>query len=215
MQQLTKDNKIIPTDSTLVYCDLETSDLRANVLLQIACNSKNKDLNLSCSPTGYLSPFCTNLAGLYSSNRNLYKKGRKLSTFTVEQALFKFKQFIESYDTPVTLVCFNNFGFDAKVLVRHFLQKSVPLPSNLTHFADPLPAFKRLLKTEKLTNFKLGTLCTHFDVSLIEAHDAKFDSLSLQVLCEKVSEQRNLTVVDFLDKYVKPVDHFIKQQTQK
>jgi hypothetical protein len=124
MQQLTKDNKIIPTDSTLVYCDLETSDLRANVLLQIACNSKNKDLNLSCSPTGYLSPFCTNLAGLYSSNRNLYKKGRKLSTLTFEQALFKFKQFIGSYNTPVTLVCFNNFGFDAKVLSLTFFAKS-------------------------------------------------------------------------------------------
>ncbi len=81
MQQLTKDNKIIPTDSTLVYCDLETSDLRANVLLQIACNSKNKDLNLYCSPTGYLSPFCTNLTGLYSINGNLYKKGRKIIDF--------------------------------------------------------------------------------------------------------------------------------------
>ena len=211
MQHVTDTDDKTLGDPTLVYCDLETSDLSANILLQIACNSKGRNFNIYCSPTGDLPHFCTQLTGLYCVNNKLYKNGRQLPTYPVEAALNKFSEFIESFKSPVTLVCFNNFGFDAKVLVKHFLKTNSILPKNLTHFADPLPAFKKLLKTEKVENFKLGTLCKHFEVSLIEAHDARYDSLSLQTLCEKVTNQRNISMITFLDKYIKPLDHFLQQ----
>ena len=108
-------------------------------------------------------------------------------------------------------MCYNNFGFDAKVIIKHFLRTNTPLPKNLLKFADPLPAFKKLLKQEKVENFRLGTLCTLFGVKLDNAHDAVYDSLALEQLCDAVTKQRNISIETFFDKYIKPVEHFLKQ----
>ena len=195
-------------DETLIYCDIETSDLTGKVLLQIACSTPTKNFNIYCKPTGYLNKTCEQITGLYCIRNELFKNGRKLPTCTVEQALIEFKKFIESFDNKVILVFYNAFGFDVKILTKHFYKSNVALPHNLTKYADSFPSLKRLLKKEQIENFKLSTLCDLFEVPLLNAHDATSDSHSLRLLCEKIMKQKEISVNIFFDKYVKPVSYF-------
>ena len=199
-------------NETLVYCDVETNNLSGNVLLQVSANSKDRVFDIYCTPTQFLGSDCERITGLYALNGNLYKRGRKLYTFPVRTALEKFKDFIESFETDVIIVCFNCFGFDAKVLIKHFDKVGLSLPSNLTKFADPLPSFRKILKGDHIENFRLSTLCDYYSIdSLKEIHNAKFDSQALEDLCNKVSEIKDISLEALFKNYTKPIDYFQSQ----
>ena len=205
-------SKTILTDDVLVYFDIETSNLLGNTLLQISCSSQDREFDVYCEPTSFLNKHCQAITGLYNIGNKLFKNGRRLCTFPVKEALQKFKDFIESFDKNVVLVAHNCFGFDAKIISKHFNNYALTLPRNLTKFADPLPALKKLLKTEKIENFRLTTLCRFFDIELFEAHNSKFDTKALQMLCEKIMKCKDLSIDLFFTGYVKPVSHFENQR---
>lgn len=196
---------------TRVYLDLETEDLFGNTLLQIAAINKEKQFNIYINPQRYLFYRCTQITGLKFIQGQLYSRGQLVESVTLETALELFKNWIEAFETPVSIVAFNGLGFDNKVLLKHFLKTEIPLPKNLKQFEDPLPCFKKQLKTNKPADFKLGTLAKHFGISLVNAHDALEDTACLKEICEIFCKNNSIEIDQFLKPYAKPLEHFIKQ----
>jgi DNA polymerase III alpha subunit (gram-positive type) len=193
-----------------VFVDVETEGLRANVLLQVAAVTLSGDIfSEYIKPSQDIPLNCTKITGLYNNKKELFKNGCKLQAAPIRKVLTRFFNWITNLGENIHLVCFNGFTFDVKVLLTHFKKQNLQFPCNIVFVHDPLPTFRKFLKVEKIKDFKLTTLATHFGVQFLDAHDALADSKCLKQICEKYANEKEIELGLFLDTYKKPIGYFI------
>jgi len=96
------------TERLIIYADIETDQVQAWKLLQIAAvTSSGYTFNVYINPNGDLPPDCTTFSGFYYRKGHLYRKGVKLPSTSIKRGLFKFKNWLESFSKPITLVFHN------------------------------------------------------------------------------------------------------------
>ena len=193
-----------------VFVDVETEGLKAQVLLQIAAVTREGDIFAEyIKPSHDIPLSCTKITGLYNKNKELFKNGNKLQAGPIRKVLSKFFNWISSLKGNIHLVCFNGFTFDVKVLLIHCKRQNLTFPGNIVFVHDPLPTFRKYLKSEKITDFKLTSLAAHFEIPFLDAHNALSDCECLKQLCEKYTEENKIDFSQFLDTYQKPIGYFI------
>ena len=114
---------------TIFYLDLETSNLSGNILIQIGCISEKFEVfNCFCAPPAF-TPFpeaCTELTGFYNYKGRLYQHGTELDCYSRKEALQNFLKYLtKNTEGTIHLIAHNGFGFDYRVLLRHYKQCSI------------------------------------------------------------------------------------------
>jgi DNA polymerase-3 subunit epsilon len=199
-----------------IYADLETESLKGYRILQIAAITEKGDkFSIYINPHGALPDSCFQITGLHFYKNQLYRHGQVLPSVSITNALQKFKSWLGSFEQTIHLIFHNAFPFDMQVLVRHFSNQKIPFPSNVLNVHDTLPAFRKFIKVTEISGFKLGTLAQHFDVPLVDAHNAIDDAECLKNLCEAFVRKNDLKLDDFLNNYIKPVSYFQLRLKQK
>ena len=201
-------------EQTFVFADIETDSLLVNKILQIGAVSGEEKFSIHINPKSDLPMTCTNLTGLYYHKSNLYKNGKLVPSVSVHKGLKSFKNWIQSFNKPVSLVFHNAFSFDMRVLMKQFLKFGIPFPENVTDIHDTLPSFRKKLKENEISDHKLSTLAEFTKVKLTP-HDALEDSLALMQICNTFVKDRKIKLSDFLNQYKKPVDYFYKIEVEK
>jgi DNA polymerase III alpha subunit (gram-positive type) len=193
-----------------VFVDVETEGLKAQVLLQIAAvTEEGKVFAEYIKPSQNIPLSCTQITGLYSKNKELFKNGNKLNAHPIRKVLRKFFDWISELNVNVHLVCYNGFTFDVKVLLTHYKRQKLNFPGNITFVHDPLPTFRKFMKADQIKDFKLTSLAHHFNIPFFDAHDALSDCKCLKQLCENYAEENKIEFAQFLDTYKKPIGYFI------
>lgn len=203
-------DKDLPTDSLYVFTDIETESLRATTLLQIAAvTSEGQQFNIFVDPKCNLSEDCTNFSGFHYHQNNLYRNGLRLQSLPIQQALQNFMQFLSNLNKPIVLVFHNGFTFDCKVLARFITKLNISIPSNLLTVADTLPYVRIHLKSSQLTDHKLTTLATFFNIHYEHAHDALSDSLTLKSVSDRLVTLHSTTYRDIFKESCRPFSDYI------
>jgi|APCry1669193128_1035447.scaffolds.fasta_scaffold34074_1 DNA polymerase III alpha subunit (gram-positive type) len=197
----------------IIYADLETESLKANKLLQIAAITEdNNKFSVYINPQEKLTDQCFQITGLYFHDGQLYRNGRLLFSVPIGRALCQFRNWLQSFNKPIHLVFHNAFSFDMKILVKHYLKQNILFPLCVTGVHDTLPIFRKYIKATDISGFKLGLLADHFKVPLLDAHNAEDDALCLKNICEAFLKDKDLSLEDFLNSYLKSPLYFIKKQ---
>ena len=195
-----------------VYADVESESLKAIHLLQIASITENgeQDFSIYINPFQNLGPHCKTITGLYFDNTNLCKDGKILPSVPIKEALIAFKNWLATLNTPVYLVFHNAFGFDIRVLLKHYREQKIEFPENVIFVCDTLPAFRKFMKTPP-PDCKLGTLAAFTGVPLIEAHNAIDDAKCLREICKAFTTSEGISLIQFHASYQKPLSFFQKK----
>ena len=108
-----------------------------------------------CSST--FTPFpehCTELTGFYNYKGRLFQHGTDSDCYSRREALQNFLKYLKKYsDGSVHLVAHNGFGFDYRVLLRHFRQCNISFSADIK-LCDSLPAIKQFFKLNPNTLYK-------------------------------------------------------------
>ena len=195
---------------TIFYLDLETSNLQGTTLIQIGCISDKFDIfNCFCTPPSF-TPFpehCTELTGFYNYKGRLFQHGTELDCYSRRESLQNFLKYLEKYsDGSVHLVAHNGFGFDYRVLLRHFRQCNISFSDGIK-LCDSLPAVKQFFKLnpnkqpESSSGYSLNTLAEIYKIGNNCAHNALADAITLKRICDFLIFDHNL-----------PSDYFISKQ---
>jgi len=205
-----------PTDNSLIYIftDVETDSFKANRLLQIAAISQDGfTFNTFIDPQGPLLLSTVNFLGIHYYKGNLYRKGMKLQTKNISEALTDFMNWIGDFKDPVILIYHNGFNFDCSVMIRHLLKFKIAIPPNLVKVGDNLPFFRTVLKPPEIENHKLSTLSKHFGVDQDMAHDALSDSITLKLICEKYTKNNKIDLAQIFENCTRNIQDYINKQT--
>jgi DNA polymerase III alpha subunit (gram-positive type) len=197
-------------DPKYIFVDVETEGLKAQVLLQVAAVTREGEVFAEyIKPLHDIPLSCTQITGLYNKNKDLFKNGSKLEAKSIRKVLKQFFEWISNFGGNVHLVCYNGFTFDVKVLLAHCKRQKLTFPSNIIFVHDPLPTFRKYLKTDQIKDFKLTSLALHFQIPFLDAHDALSDCECLKQICEKYTTENKINLTEFLDTYRKPIGFFI------
>jgi len=198
------------SEPNYVFVDVETESLKAQVLLQVAAVTREGEIfSEYIKPSQNIPLSCTKITGLYNKNKDLFKNGNKLPAYSIRKVLRNFFDWISKLEGNIHLVCYNGFTFDVKVLLTHCKRQKLTFPGNIVFVHDPLPTFRKFMKTEKITDFKLTSLAAHFEIPFLNAHDALSDCECLKQVCEKYAKENKIEFTQFLDTYRKPIGYFI------
>ena len=187
---------ILSTDCEIVYFDLETSGLEGTAdILQIAATCKQKIFNIYINPIQVISKSATKITGLSAIAGQLYLHDQVLETFSIDEALISFRQFLSLFKKKCILVA-HNARFDVPKLLRAIIDNSMINEfSVIVGFADSLALFKKVLPERKGPGkFKLITLAHDFleNERSERWHDAEFDIVVLEKLVCTISKEENL-----------------------
>lgn len=203
-----------------VYADLETDNLRGDLLLQISAFTSDNSFSVYINPHKELPKDCTQITGLSFTKGSLYKNGKLLFPLQIHNALRLFNKFLQQLGKNVHLVFHNAFGFDARVLLKHYSRQKIDLPSNVVLIHDSLPALRKKIKSDEayeksITDFKLSSIGKFLGIQIEDLHNAYSDSILLKLICESYSTKLGITVEQLLDQYHKPPSFFINKQTTR
>lgn len=202
-------------EPTFIYADLETEGFKGELLLQIAAVSDSSSFSVYINPHQRLPLDCTKLTGLSFYQNILYKDGKPLaSENSAKTALESFNKWLALQGDKTHLVFHNAFGFDARVLTKHYLKFNISFPASIQFIHDSLPAFRKHIKTGgpfQIPNdgFKLTKLGALFELEHPDPHNAASDSLLLKQVCEAFAKQLNISIECLLDSYQKPPSFFV------
>jgi len=213
-------NNSTQTDRPLfIYADIETNSFRGDKLLQIAAVTEKDDtFNIYINPMEPLLLSTINLLGLHYYKGDLYKKGLKLQSFTLKEALNKFTNWIEERQMPVIIVFHNGFNFDCSILIRYWIESKIKIPTNLIKFGDTLPFFRNAIKPPLISNHTLASLAAHFKIQQDTAHCALADTIILKKICEAFATIEKKDIADMFTtelKSIREVDQFINKEIFK
>lgn len=189
---------------TLIYLDLECSDLRGTTLIQIASITQdNKIFNAFCQTERPLPLTCTQLTGFYVYQRRLFQHGFEVETLPERKVLSLFANWILANSNNTTFIlAHNGFGYDFRVLLKHYSDYKIQFPEKVI-FCDTLPVFKKLYK---LPSSSLASLAAHFKIKNKTAHNALSDAIVLKQVCDIANNdkkesnlftQKRKKVIDF------------------
>jgi len=196
-----------------VYTDIETDSFRANHLLQIAAIAQNGlTFNTYINPKGPLLLSTVNFLNIHYYKGDLYRKGMKLPSKNIYEALTDFMKWIGNLKDPVILIYHNGFSFDCSVLVRSLVSLKISMPSNLIKVGDTLPFFRKELKPPEIENHKLSTLSKHFGIDQDMAHDALSDSITLKLICEKYALSKGVDVSIIFNDNTRNIQDYVNKQ---
>ena len=173
---------------TLIYLDIECSDLRGTQLIQIASITQdNKVFNAFCQIERPLPLACTHLTGFHVYQRRLFQNGFEIETLPEKQVLSLFSNWIlKNSNGTIFILAHNGFGYDFRVLLKHYSNCKIQFPEKVI-FCDTLPSFKKLYK---LPSSSLASLATHFKVKNKSAHNALADAIVLKQVCDIASKDQ-------------------------
>jgi DNA polymerase III alpha subunit (gram-positive type) len=182
---------------TIFYLDIECNDLRGSILLQVACISdSNKIFNGFCQVNQELSARCTELTGFFIYKNRLFQHGNELECHPVPEILSKFSEWlINNSDGIIYIVSHNGFGYDFRILLKHFKDHGLTFPGSV-RFCDSLLTIKKEYKRE-LPSYSLGSLAEHFKIKNLQAHNGLSDAITLKRICEEIQNDRGLKTEHF------------------
>ena len=172
---------------SVVYFDIETSDLKGTSILQIgAISNKNQIFNAFCSPQNKISATCTKLTGFFVYKGKLFLHGKKVDTIHISKALKSFFDWIDQNNhKPIYLIGHNSYAFDFRILIRHCLTHGIAIDNDIC-FCDSLYVLK-IIYAEKIENFQLKTLASYFEIKNYSAHNALADAITLKKVIESIA----------------------------
>ena len=181
---------------SVVYFDIETSDLKGTSILQIgAISNKNQIFNAFCSPQNKISATCTKLTGFFVYKGKLFLHGKEVDTIHISKALKSFFDWIDQNNhKPIYLIGHNSYAFDFRILIRHCLTNGIEINSDI-RFCDSLYVLKNIYEG-KIENYQLGTLAKYFKIEIFYAHSALSDSMTLKRIVELVALESNMPLID-------------------
>ena len=200
-----------------IYADLETEGLRGDLLLQIAAVTSTDSFSIYINPHRNLPSSCTDVTGLSYFKGSLYKNGNILeSDNSISHALKVFNKWLSLQGSKVHLVFHNAFGFDARVLIKHYIRLNIQIPDNVQTIYDSLPALRKQLKSDKQIqlasdSLKLTKLGCLFGLSHSDPHNAISDSQLLKQICETYCERLEISIETLLGGYFKTPSFFIEK----
>ena len=192
-----------------VYLDIETLDLTGKVLLQIsAVTEDNNRFNVYINP-----PLKTNkgnnITQLFAYNGNLYKKGRLLPSFPLQDALKLFRHWISEF-SDVRICAFNGFGFDFRILIWFFHKSQIDFPPNILNLCDPLPAIKRKLHSI-VPGYRLAEIATHYKIENSDPHNGLSDAVCLKNICDAFTKDCDSDLTTILTPNSKSIEHYLQK----
>jgi DNA polymerase III alpha subunit (gram-positive type) len=181
---------------SVIYLDIETSDLKGSTILQIgAISDKNKIFNAFCSTQDKISATCTKLTGFFIYKGRLFLHGKEVDTIHISKALTSFFDCVDQNNhKPIYLIGHNSYAFDFRILIRHCLTNEITINSDI-RFCDSLYVLKNIYE-EKIENYQLGTLAKYFKIENFYAHSALADSVTLKRIVELVALESNKPIID-------------------
>lgn len=170
----------------VVFFDLETGrfDLKRHDILQISAKYSKFAFNTYVTPSSPIDPKASEVHGLTSISKKLYKHGIEGFTLSLKNALNEFSNFLNNYVKKKCILLAHNCKFDEARIVHVIEKCSYQEQFNpcIEEFYDSLPTFRALFPDA--TNHKLTTLTQEILQLPIEyAHDAMFDVKMLEKLC--------------------------------
>ena len=175
---------------TKFYVDLECDDLKGTTLLQLSAISENGDIfNGFCQiPLDRPIPDkITELTGFCCYKGDLYHNGTHCESHPRKYILKKFAKWLDlKTDGPPVLIAHNGFGYDWRVLHKHFHECELDINAYIT-YCDTLPTLKKYYKlhpTHSPENFTLGALAKLYQVESTSAHNALSDAITLKRICD-------------------------------
>lgn len=202
-------------EKLFIFADIETDGLRAGTLLQIAAITADgsSEFNVYINPKHELPLSCTNLCGLYYFKKQLYREGVPLPSVEIKVALTRFKNWLESFNKPITLIFHNGFSFDCYVLARYLLKFNIE--TKIDQVSDTLPCFRKTLKSEEIENHKLATLASFFELEFESAHDALQDTRMLKAVVEKLVEKSEKDLRSLLDPHTREFQFYTNKEKER
>ena len=95
----------------IIFGDIETDRVQAWKLLQIAAVSSSGDtFCIYINPQTTLPLECTSFSGFYYYKEHLYRNGIRLPSVNIKRGLVLFKNWLESFCKPITLVFHNGLS---------------------------------------------------------------------------------------------------------
>ena len=208
---------------TIFYLDLECDNLQGTTLLQVACISENFDIfNGFCNPplNSDLSAHCTELTGFHKSFGKLHHQGRTVESKPRPVILSSFSDWlVKKSEGTTSIIAHNGFGYDYKVLLKHFNHCHIPFPQSV-HLCDSLPAIKQFYKAhpgkrpEGDQGYSLGSLAGLYKIENSQVHNGLADAITLKRICDFLIFDHNLPSDFFINKY-KTESDISKNATQK
>lgn len=203
-------------DKFYIFSDIETNSFNGNRILQIAAVAENKEeFNLYIDPKEDLPKPCRDLTGLNYYQKNLYRDGALLPTVSITKALTSFRDWLQHFQRPVTLVFHNGHGFDCPIIARHLLKLRISPPAGAVSVCDTLPGVRKHLRDDELQDHKLTTIAKYLEIPTEGAHDALQDSLILKTICNRIATKYSTSLNDLLKDSEKEFDYFIENEKQK
>ncbi len=170
-------------DKVVIY-DTETTglDLNRDQIIQISAIRLSHEgevlekMDQMVIPTIPISPEAT------ATHHQTLETIRERGGIGIREALEKFLDFTRGK----VLVGHNSLRFDSPLVRRQLRENGLPLPEIIAEY-DTLPMARQYLP--KSVNYKLGTLCDHFGIVNIAAHDALGDILATGEVLSRLLEK--------------------------
>ncbi|XP_062599938.1 uncharacterized protein LOC134261526 [Saccostrea cucullata] len=204
---------IIPSSPKLkgtenfIHFDLETTGLeRTSDIVQLSAVCGTTVMNRYVMPRKKMSLAASKVTGIRVSlhDNQMFCKGEKVESVTIQTALLDFIEFLKGFENPV-LVGHNILSFDIPVLLHKLSEFHLKKEflSTVHLCIDTLKLARRLFKKDIVGNYKQQTLVSVLLNKEYAAHDAKEDVMLLQelflgVLKDKLSKN-DLCSIDFKD----------------
>ena len=180
---------------TIFYVDLECDDLKGTTLIQLSAISENNEIfNGFCHiPLDRGIPdSITKLTGFYCYQTELFHNGTSCDTHPRRTILKKFSKWLDAKtDGPPILIAHNGFGYDWRVLFKHYKECDLHL-NPFIQFCDSLPPLKKFFKLhpekrpEGDQSYTLSALAENYKIESIHAHNALSDAITLKRVCDYV-----------------------------
>lgn len=160
----------------LVFFDTETVSINPNYIISLAYiafeggKRVDKDLIL-CNPDYPISPEASKVNGFTDE---------KVANYPLfPQQWAKIKKYFEN-----AILIGHNCSFDVRALRAEFQRYNIQEPVFYT--CDTYTNARRLIPKTEVENYKLGTLCDYFNITLDNWHSADADTLAALKLYNKL-----------------------------
>lgn len=204
IQEGMKNNKNI----IWVYFDIETTSNDTND--HNIRNGKIIEIGAFYNENNTFSELCNPSISITNSHIHGITDSMVTDKCTTENTLYNFFVYLnslkKSHEDIIILIGHNAANFDKKVIENHLKQYKFnnEICENI-FIADTLYALKKYVKIKE---GNLQAIYKHFfDQSYIEKHRALDDSQDLKKVVDKVIEDNNICLFDFLYKYIYKISY--------
>ena len=198
------------------YLDIECDGLLGQTLIQIGCVSEDHETFNGFVNPPYMRPLplrCTNLTGFFNYKGRLFQNGIELDSSPRVEVLKRFREWLRTkalhsadkslfYTNPLTLICPNGYGYDFRILSRHYSQCGLILNPTI-RCCDSLSIIKKYYSTHPVQKpagargYSLDSLADYYKITNSAAHNGLADSITLKKVCDY-----------FIFNHSLPLDHF-------